>query len=714
MSADGVVNPLTVGNTNITATTTDGNFTASCVLTVLPSEAYKDENDFVYVLDETLNEYGVYYAGEKYVETLSIPNTIFGLDITKVLTGSFVGLEELTTIRLPTSISFIEDSSFVDNYSLEHIFAGDKEIHLFTANEILANDAGLVIGNNNFNETKLPSVKIGGNDDNGDIIISTNGTDAIFDNIDYDIKMNDVSPYKAEGNISVSSSSDAKINIGAHGIYEDTEFTFKKGNETLYSISTSISVYADEYNIAMLTATYPTTIFTLKAPQITNNGSIPTYVMLERYAAYDWDNLQWNIREFPNIAREDATSANNSRFFGNAHNWVKDYISDLIRANSESKFHFYFTDLSIDYFYYTVIAQGIPEEQYNLVMLSDGTASAAILNNTYGIFADGNPTRKHNQLLASITNVKNYLFKNGWDAEYIAENLFEPNGSKSTYNGVPAYYFANHAYSTLCLFDNCEWWLNRLRATENLTAINNIDPNFVTTILGTDGLVQNIYANSLLAGLSEEDATKFKTIFHFDLDSFNVTRENGKKIMVILGTSWSGEINNLYDLMKATMLFFGNEYDYYYKPHPGWPTSTCTDRNIIFDKLRAEGFEFEELDGAVAAEIIMYFNNDIYLCGYSSTTYASLDENNNGMGVCDWTTNTTEYRDYMLSYLSLASDDEKTAYSLDSTKTYYVVHISNNTENAKIKDIFDIYDIAIICLEDSSVTYYKDGIEVNP
>ena len=707
VDSSGTVTAVSVGRAVVTAKAKSSDVKASCSFVVLPREYVKDDQGLAYFYDQDTQGYGVLFQGDRSITSINVPNVYMGTPIKHILPGCFAELKALATVTLPTTEFEIDDGAFVNNVSLTTLKRGESIWGLTKVNGTFVNQEDVEIGDRNFVEAPIASISLGGENAKGDINVIAKGTTGIIDSIEYDIKMNEVSPYGAKGTLSLNGETNAPIATGAHGIYREVTLKFLKGETVVDTLELDqIPVSAKVYNVAMLTATYPTTIFTLKAPEITNNGEIPTYTLLERYAAFNWDQLQWNIRELPNISHEDATHASNSRFFGAAHEWMKDYIADLYEANPESKFHFFFTDLSIDYFYYTVVAQGIEEERYDLTMLSDGTASAAILSSIYGTWSQGNPSRAHQQMMDSIAKVKDHLFYNGWDPDYIKANLANINGTRADYDGKPNYWFANHAYSTLCLLDNCEWWLNRLRAGENLSAINKVDPEFVTKILGTEGLKQNIYANSLLAALSEEDQAKFKAIFHFDSDSFDESRKQEKKIMVILGTSWSGEADTLYGLMKATMLLYGDAYDYYYKPHPGWPTSTCPERNAIFDRLRAEGFEFEELDGAVAAEIIMYFNSDIYLAGYSSTTYASLDDTNEGMGACDWTANTEEYTEYMYSYLSLVGVDDplRAQYGLDADKTYYVVHYNENK-----KSVYDLHDTAIICLENSSVTYYKNG-----
>ena len=706
---EGLLDLKGVGACTITATTVDGEKIASCIVNSLPKETSHDAN-YLYLLNSDKNAYSIYYIGNKDVEELTIPDNHYNIPVTTIADNSFRNLSSLKTLRLSTNITSVGEGAFADNTALENIYYGAANAELLRVNDQLIS-LDFEVGKNTFENVNLPYVSLDGHNVDGDIVVTQQGLENKISKIEYTVAMNEDSPYKATGNINTSDLSEGhsvKIPLGAHGLYKMSNVALYAGEQKYAEIALpNLGVYTDEYNIAMLTATYPTTIFTLKAPEITNNGAIPTYVLLERYAAYNWDKLQWNIRELPNISHADATHAGNTRFFEAAHIWMADYIRDLHEINPESRFHFFFTDLSVDYFYYTVVSQGISEDLYSLVLLSDGTASADILNRTYGVWAQDNPDAKHTSLLNSIKKIKAHLEENGWDASYIATNLSEANGDRSTYT-KPSYFFANHAYTTLCLFDNAEWWLNRLRAGENLTAVK---VEFVNKILATTGLKQNIYANSLLAGLNEENQAKFKTLFHFDSDSFNASREAGHKIMVILGTSWSGE-GDLYNLIKATILYYGKGYDYYYKPHPGFPSSNYPGRQEIFARLNNEGWSIEEIDGAVAAEIIMYFNTDIYLSGYSSTTYTSLDEHNNGMGACDWTTNTAEYVDYMFTYLSLATTEERAAYSLVAEKTYYVVHVNSNGENAQIKAIYDVYDTAIVCLEDNIVTYYKGGVQV--
>lgn len=669
------------------------------------SSSNEDPGDFVYELNEAGDAYSVSYAGPKNVTSLIMPGTYNGIDVTVIQDGAFADMENLVEIHLPYHLEKVGKDAFRNNYSLIRLFSGSDDLPILKVNDKLYNAKGIEFADGNFNESPFPYLKLDGYSAEGNLNYKAN-VKGIIDSFSYSIAMNEESPYKAEGSVDLTKADRGIIEVGAHGLYKQSYVELYKGETKLAKIELpELGIYTDNYNLAFLTATYPATIFTLKAPTITDDGRIPTYTMLERYGAFDWDNLQWNIRALPSISKEKATSSKNAEFFGHAHEWMAEYVKDLYTINPHMHATFYVTDLSVDYLYYIFVAQRIPEDQYKVVMLSDGTASAAKLCKTYATFAQGNPSQKHVQMMDSLTKVKNYIYKNGWDYDYISKNLLDFNGGSSLQS--PSYFFGNHSYSTLCLFKNSEWWVNRFRGGENLKAIYDLDPDFVSTLLSTKGFVQNIYANSLLAGLSEENVAKFQSIFHFDSEQFDASRQAGKKIMVILGTSWSGE-SDLYGLVKATMDLYGNAYDYYYKPHPGWPTSTCPQREAVLKRLSDNGYQISEIDGAVAAEIIMFFNKDIYLAGYSSTTYASLDETNEGMGQCDWTANTSEYTDHMYTYLSkLAADaSEYATYGLNTAKAYYVVHFNPG------KTPYEQHDIGFIC-EDGTISYFKDGVAVN-
>ena len=708
------------------SSSSSSNDSSSSEVEIKEDEIYAIDNGFVFTKIEGKKEYRLSYNGDKNVKSLSLPEQYNGIPVTIIDNSAFKNLVNLNSIVLPSTVKEIKDEAFYNCRSLSNIYLGNDLLDVVLINQYTYSNIDINFGENVFTNSYLPTIHLDSNNNQGDVYVSTERVTDEFDSFDYHIEMNSESPFKVSGSIELDQVIDNKkvvINVGAHGKYKESYVDIVKGDNKVRVEMPNFGIYASHYNVAFLSATYPTTIFALKAPTITENGTIPTYTFLERNKAFDWDNLQYNIRALPNTTWTNATLGGYSL----GVEYMNEFIKDLYDVNPSSKITFYVTDLSVDMVYKFFVANRIHESQYNIVMLSDGTASASLLVKN---FSGSNPTSQYQRLYNSLKNVKDHIWTTGeFDIDYISKNLAEYNPSAN----FPCFHFANHIYTTLNLFSNCQWWVNRFRVGENLAAINQKDPNFANSIVSNPKLVNNIYANSLLAGLNEEQQTKFKALFHFNTDDFDLSRENGKKIIVILGTSWSGESSSLYNYMKATMDFYGDEYDYYYKPHPGWPTSTCTERKVIFDQLKDEGYSFTEIDGAIAAEIIMYFNNDIYLCGYSSSTYASLDSTNKGMGLMEWgvsmpTTETSQdaaYKPYMYNYLTILNPDSELgqSLSLDTSKSYYLVEyndyndkgddVAADRDDPTIESEYSKHDIAVYCLEDGTVTYYKNGIAVN-
>lgn len=693
-------------------------------------DVYAKQNGFEFTLIDGKKEFCIDYIGDKSVQTLTVPKDYNDIPVTEIKEHAFADMENLATVYLPSSIKEIKDKAFFNCRALSKVYYGDLLSNIVVINQYTYSDNDIVFGENVFTNSYLPVVHFDSNNNQGDVYVSSERVSNEFDYLNYHIEMNDESPFKVDGVLQLDQIKDNKkvhIEIGAHGKYKKSYIELVKGTDTKKVIMPNFGIYAQHYNVAFLSATYPTTIFALKAHTITDNGNIPTYVYLERSAAFNWDNLQYNIRPLPNVARSKAIQ----NHYSVAVELMNDYIKDLYDINPDSKISFYVTDLSSDMIYKFFVANRIYEWQYNIIMLSDGRGSADIL---VGEYAVDNPSQQHKKLYDSLKAVRDYIWEKGeFDLEYIKKNLYLCNYSSGSTINYPCFFFANHMYTALNLFSNCEWWVNRFRTGENLSAITAKDTDFANSIVNNPKLVNNIYANSLLAALNDEQEEKFKILFHYDNEDFNISRENNKKIMVFLGSSWTGEQNSLYSYMKATMDFYGDEFDYYYKPHPGWPTSTCTERNQIFDTLKQEGYSFIEIDGAVAAEIIMYFNKDIYLCGYSSTTYASLDETNRGMGQMEWgvpmpkivTDTDHAYKPYMYNYMTSLSPSSElgTSLGLDRSKTYFLVEYNDyddtgvsfpaGRDDPTMLSEYQKHNIAIYCLEDGIIKYYKDGTAVN-
>lgn len=172
--------------------------------------------------------------------------------------------------------------------------------------------------------------------------------------------------------------------------------------------------------------------------------------------------------------------------------------------------------------------------------------------------------------------------------------------------------------------------------------------------------------------------------------------------MMILGTDWDTEKGSIEDYLRITMEVYGDEYVYYYKGHPGFPTSSYTERAEILNNLTKEGYNLYELDNSVAAEFFLFFFDDIEMIGYPSTTFESgLDTNADG--VFGQNMDSGYYSDLLETYISKITDIDgfNTEYSdknitLDTQKEYYLIEFQKEMAIDKSIAIYDVTEKSIV------------------
>ncbi len=392
----------------------------------------------------------------------------------------------------------------------------------------------------------------------------------------------------------------------------------KDGTATVIG-KTTASVWADEYNFASLNGTFPVVYFTLelfsmdgesrdnfktanaggKNIQFINNA--PTFVSLERVAAYDWSKLPNNVYTLPNTTYEASVSGD----FGAMNNVMAAYIKELHEVNPESKFHFYCVDNYPELIVKFFTAQGIEDELFDATMISDGTASVTAFMSLYENGETAEAT--YTQMKQAWADIKSNAAEGKTD--YL-ENI--PNSGGNILCGVLWRYAITMAFES----DNIQWWCSRDNFTKNTPS------QYMKDLLADNANknVQYFGINDLLSNLSEEDQAALKELFHFDGEMFGASEEAGKKSLVIIGTSDSGE-TNLEAYMKLLQELYGDEYVIYYKGHPGYPTGLNSDKTDMFERNG-----IIDIDASIAAELILFYCPDIYLAGFPSSTYKAALE----------------------------------------------------------------------------------------
>ena len=471
----------------------------------------------------------------------------------------------------------------------------------------------------------------------------------------------------------------------------------------------NVNITAGEYNFAPLTATMPVTIFTLSLESVTNQGQIPTFVWFKRSGAWDYTALPENVYTVPTVSQKQILNSKETEIY----NETAKYIKELYELDKTSRFNLYYNDYFAWGWLQATVAQGIPAANYNVTLISDGTASFADFNKNFNNANHDTNVARYNEMKTKYNTLKKQVAKKGfYDG---TSTSFAIKG-----NDLKEYAFVMAKEET-----NVDWWLSRISgtmATNDATIYSELQACCAVKDLNT--LVQAIspkvaYMKWLQTGdniskTDEEKAQKLQELteerenlwfgeealldlYGFADDMFEAATKSGKQAMVILGTWSSGDVGNeepyLKEYTKALMAHYGFEnYVYYYKGHPRFPT------NSIPGKLEmVQSIGLTDVDSTIPAELLFFFNENAVASGYQSTTYVSLGQENSkalyGRG-----------KESALAGLSYAANLE-----MFITKAGTTVGNLNVGENAFLLEFNDTtnYDIAIYDSVKNTIKYYK-------
>ncbi|WP_273396105.1 RICIN domain-containing protein [Thermophilibacter mediterraneus] len=403
----------------------------------------------------------------------------------------------------------------------------------------------------------------------------------------------------------------ATVDLGDFGRFSVTVSFLKDGEEVRANPAETVGVTADTYNIAPVSATLPTTFFSLN---LWGEGSMradgPVILLMERPDAYNWDALpaagdgMYGAYGLPYLTRDDIAYQDPdfdqaSYLFRERTDAMAAYVRDLMELDPTSHVNLYCVDFYVGLVQRIIYANRIPEGNYTLTIMSDGSWSYAHLADVYA-GADNEAT--HAALVADWNAAKAYAYEHGAVRE---DYLDWSHANRCLWAAVDAE-------------GSAQWWVARkdLLATE-------ADGNaFGQAVQASEKVVQVNIASLLTNNIqpSERATEEFKALYNFNDSYFSAAEEQGKDVMLFLGTRVTGEVG-FADYARFAMSYYGDDYLYYYKGHPGTPTELNPDKQAQLDRLGVT-----DIDSSVAAELILFFNPEIYLSGYGSSTYASVPE----------------------------------------------------------------------------------------
>lgn len=399
-----------------------------------------------------------------------------------------------------------------------------------------------------------------------------------------------------------------EMDFATYGKFSVVAKFYKNGELVQTGDVQTMGIVADEYNIAPVSATLPVTFFSMalwgqnSIRYDTNGNIVPTIMLMERPASWNWDSLPEGVYPLPYLSKEevayqpsDFTAA--SDLFREHTQAMADYVGDLYEMNPNAKYNLYCVDFYIGLIQSVLYANGIPEDHYSITVMSDGSFSGQRFSEVYN---DAYPSAKHDGLKAAWEKAKQEAYATGKVS--VGYNLWEPNGS---------------LYAAVDSESNAQWWLAR---TDLL--VSKGDGNaFGANIAQKDSQVVQVSIKDNLEALQAQGDTatqEFKALYNFSDAYFADAEAAGKDVMLFLGTRVTNEVG-FSDYARFTMAYYGDQYKYYYKGHPGTPTDFYPEK---IAELEALGIQ--DVDSSVAAELILFFYPDIFLSGYTSTTYQSV------------------------------------------------------------------------------------------
>ena len=430
-----------------------------------------------------------------------------------------------------------------------------------------------------------------------------------------------------------------------------------------------VALSTDEYIIAPISGSMPQLYFTLNMKEITKDYTIPSFVWLARPDSWNWDKLPENVYAMPNVDKAEVLTHNN---YDKMVQYTDAYIEELFSINSSSKFNLYINDYN-SYLYMKLLAgNGIPEDNYYVTLLSDGGASYADFN---AAFNSEDETFDADVKYTEMSSNLKKLYDEVREAKDYNDGEFT----------VDTDTFRQYAYVAAKEKNNVEWWI--LRPREGVLC--SPDKEFITTVLTTDkteGIIEERNFAAPLKEMTDEQKAELKSLYNFNNEIFEAADKQNKKAMMILG-SWANPENepDFEAYTRFTKLYYGDQFVYYYKGHPNTPTDNYPDKQAQLNEL-----ELIDVESSINAELILFFYPDIYMCGYNSSTFMSVEKPEMACAMYNMKKDacTGEYKDLIGIYLTKidVNASEYASLCTEADHTYFLMEYNDGSGMIGIYD----------------------------
>ena len=322
-------------------------------------------------------------------------------------------------------------------------------------------------------------------------------------------------------------------------------------------------------------------------------GSLPSlYANLHIYT-HQYPSLvyferdSYDIQNFPSYVALDPESGKGNFWDKQEamHLRMQKKIKTVFEENPETIFHLYVDDLRLYILKLWLWDNGIPDEQIQTTLLSDGTGSYILLKNRYSVGG------------LSLWNQDKTEF----------ERLKLENTTRLFERDKWTYLMHVAAYQ-----ENIRYWLQFPEYLDSQSAEIQTEIDQIKNIIKIDPVdlwnklsitEQSKYKK--MARFTEKDEAYYHTIFAAD----------GKPNLIVAGTNPSSDITK--KGIELVLNKYGDKYNYFFKPHPA--DSKAVEILNQFPQLK-------KLEGTVPMELLFWFyeKNISIIGGHESTLYLSV------------------------------------------------------------------------------------------
>lgn len=392
-------------------------------------------------------------------------------------------------------------------------------------------------------------------------------------------------------------SSQYNLMVSFHGFYElyvevswklqDTEYTTVMKSPIMYT--------AEHYNLAWLHATMPTLLFA--SDLFGGNAEGVTYIELERAKTYDFSRLPENALKFPLVASASEGNYDQTQIpdffhkvsYDNKNTMIK-WMEELYAINPDSKFKVFGVDNALSVVSSAIISK-VPMKSLTFRIYTDGSYTTRMINDNFSDVASFKTIEQKFEkwLIHNLTETK----KDTWlRSEYI----------------LAASKMKNFEY----VVNNTSSWI----VHQDLQKIIKNELN--VRVVSVGDAFAKVSTAGKLPDLEYLLRTRWGDLPEESMSSYFAGTPS--KNLLILGTSPTAEENvNLptfeHSLNKILELY-GSEYKIFYKGHPRYPS----------DGARVQLFEdssIRELPNSIPVETLMLLYENVFVGGYSSTSFQS-------------------------------------------------------------------------------------------